>query len=155
MNHPLTPGDIAPDFTARTDTGTFTLSERRGRHTVLYFYPQAMTPGCTTQACDFRDSLSALDAAGYDVVGISKDPTESLVQFREEEGLTYTLVSDEDLSVQQLYGAWGKKNLYGKDVIGSIRSTVVVNPEGVVELAVYNVKATGHVGRLRRDLGIA
>ena len=154
MNKPLTPGDTAPIFTARTDTGTFTLADHRGRHVVLYFYPQAMTPGCTTQACDFRDSLSALNAAGYDVVGISKDTPEDLAQFRAEEGLTYTLVSDTDLSIQQTYGAWGKKSLYGKDVIGTIRSTVVVDPDGIVELAVYNVKATGHVGRLRRDLGI-
>jgi peroxiredoxin Q/BCP len=154
MDKPLAPGDLAPDFTAATDNGTFTLSEHRGKHVVLFFYPQAMTPGCTTQACDFRDSLSALNAAGYAVVGISKDPPETLREFRELERLTYTLVSDEDLHVQRTYGAWGKKNLYGNEVIGTIRSTVVVDPDGVIELAVYNVKATGHVGRLRRDLGI-
>ena len=150
----LAQGDTAPDFTAATDTGTFTLSELRGKHVILYFYPAAMTPGCTTQACDFRDSLDALNAAGYEVVGISKDSPEKLAQFREQEGLTFTLVSDEDRSVQDAYAAWGLKKLYGKEVEGSIRSTVVVDPEGTVELAQYNVKATGHVAKLRRDLGL-
>ena len=150
----LAPGDTAPDFTAATDTGTFTLSDLRGKHVILYFYPAAMTPGCTTQACDFRDSLDALNAAGYEVVGISKDSPEKLAQFREQEGLTFTLVSDEDGAVQDAYAAWGMKKLYGKEVEGSIRSTVVVDPEGTVELAQYNVKATGHVAKLRRDLGL-
>lgn len=150
----LSKGDAAPDFTATTDQGTFTLSEHRGEHVILYFYPAAMTPGCTTQACDFRDSLSALNAAGYTVVGISKDSPEKLAEFREKEGLTFTLVSDEDKSLQETYGAWGEKKNYGKTVVGSIRSTVVVDPEGNVELAQYNVKATGHVAKLRRDLKI-
>ncbi len=150
----LTKGQAAPDFTAATDTGTFTLSDHRGEHVILYFYPAAMTPGCTTEACDFRDSLDALNAAGYTVVGISKDSPEKLAQFREKEGLTFTLVSDEDKSIQEAYAAWGEKNNYGRKVVGSIRSTVVVDPEGAVELAQYNVKATGHVAKLRRDLKI-
>ncbi|WP_084125852.1 peroxiredoxin [Demequina sp. NBRC 110054] len=150
----LTKGQAAPDFTAATDTGTFTLSDHRGEHVILYFYPAAMTPGCTTEACDFRDSLDALNAAGYTVVGISKDSPGKLAEFREKEGLTFTLVSDEDKSVQEAYAAWGEKNNYGRKVVGSIRSTVVVDPEGAVELAQYNVKATGHVAKLRRDLKI-
>ena len=150
----LTPGETAPDFTAPTDTGTFTLSDLRGKHVILYFYPAAMTPGCTTQACDFRDSLDALNAAGYEVVGVSKDSPEKLAQFREQEGLTFTLVSDPDREVQEAYAAWGEKKNYGKVVQGSIRSTVVIGPDGTVELAQYNVKATGHVAKLRRDLGL-
>ncbi|WP_297082224.1 thioredoxin-dependent thiol peroxidase [uncultured Demequina sp.] len=148
----LAQGDTAPDFTAATDAGSFTLSDLRGKHVILYFYPAAMTPGCTTQACDFRDSLDALHAAGYEVVGISKDAPAKLAEFREKEGLTFTLVSDEDKAIQELYGAWGEKQNYGKTVVGSIRSTVVVGPDGAVELAQYNVKATGHVAKLRRDL---
>jgi len=154
MTKHLTVGDVAPDFTAPTDTGTFTLSDLRGKHVVVYFYPAAMTPGCTTQACDFRDSLSALNAAGYEVVGVSKDSPEKLAEFREHDGLTFTLVSDPDLAIQQAYGAFGEKSLYGKAVTGTLRSTVVVAPDGTVELAQYNVKATGHVAKLRRDLGI-
>ncbi|WP_084074942.1 thioredoxin-dependent thiol peroxidase [Demequina sp. NBRC 110052] len=150
----LSKGDAAPDFTAATDEGSFTLSDHQGKKVILYFYPAAMTPGCTTQACDFRDSLDALNAAGYTVVGISKDSPAKLAEFREKEGLTFTLVSDEDRAVQDAYGAWGLKKLYGKEVEGSIRSTVVVNEDGTVALAQYNVKATGHVAKLRRDLGI-
>jgi peroxiredoxin Q/BCP len=150
----LSIGDAAPDFTAPTDDGTFTLSEHLGKNVILYFYPAAMTPGCTTQACDFRDSLSALAAAGYEVVGISKDTPEKLAQFRTEESLTFPLVSDSDKSVQDAYGAWGEKNSYGKIVTGSIRSTFVVDKDGRIALAQYNVKATGHVAKLRRDLGI-
>jgi len=148
----LIPGDTAPDFTALTDTGTFTLSEHKGENVILYFYPQAMTPGCTTQACDFRDSLQVLNGAGFTVVGISSDSPEDLAQFRAQEGLTFPLVSDPDREIQNTYGAWGQKNLYGKLVNGSIRSTIVVNADGYVDLAMYNVKATGHVGRLRRAL---
>lgn len=150
----LTIGDLAPTFSAPTDSGTFTLADYRGKNVILYFYPQAMTPGCTTQACDFRDSLSALSAAGYVVVGISADAPEKLAKFREQEGLTFELVSDADKSIQQAYGAWGEKSLYGKQVTGSIRSTVVVDAEGKVSLAQYNVKATGHVARLRKALGL-
>ncbi len=154
MSTRLNKGDVAPEFSAPIDTGTFTLSDLRGKHVVVYFYPAAMTPGCTTQACDFRDSLSALKAAGYEVVGVSKDTPEKLAEFREVEGLTFTLVSDPDYSIQKAYGAFGEKSLYGKTVTGSLRSTVVVAPDGTVELAQYNVKATGHVAKLRRDLGI-
>lgn len=150
----LAVGDLAPDFTAATDSGEFTLSDLRGKSVILYFYPAAMTPGCTTQACDFRDSLVALNAAGYEVVGVSKDTPEKLAKFREKEGLTFTLVSDPDRKVQDAYGAWGLKKMYGKEVEGSIRSTVVVDPEGKVALAQYNVKATGHVARIRKELGV-
>jgi peroxiredoxin Q/BCP len=154
MTEQLSAGDVAPDFTLPTDQGTFTLSDHRGKHVIVYFYPAAMTPGCTTQACDFRDSLSALQAAGYEVVGVSKDSVGKLAEFRKVEGLNFTLASDEDKAVQNAYGAWGDKSLYGKLVNGSLRSTVVVGPEGKVKLAQYNVKATGHVAKLRRDLGL-
>lgn len=150
----LTIGDLAPTFSAPTDSGTFTLADYRGKNVILYFYPQAMTPGCTTQACDFRDSLSALSAAGYVVVGISSDAPEKLAKFRDKEGLSFELVSDADKSIQQAYGAWGEKSLYGKKVTGSIRSTVVVDADGKISLAQYNVKATGHVARLRKALGL-
>jgi len=150
----LTPGDRAPNFTAPTDTGTFTLSDHRGKTVILFFYPAAMTPGCTTQACDFRDSLDALRARGFEVVGISRDEPDVLAEFREKEQLTYTLVSDPDHSIHDKYGAWGEKSLYGKIVTSALRSTFVVGPKGVLTYARYNVKATGHVTRLRRDLGI-
>lgn len=151
----LTVGDPAPDFTLPTADGrSVTLSELRGQHVVVYFYPAAMTPGCTTQACDFRDSLSALQGAGYAVVGISPDPVEKLAQFAEQDGLTFPLASDAERSVLEAWGAFGEKKLYGKTVTGVLRSTVVVDPDGKVELAQYNVKATGHVAKLRRDLKI-
>jgi thioredoxin-dependent peroxiredoxin len=152
----LQPGDPAPDFTLPTDTGeSVTLSELRGRKVVVYFYPAAMTPGCTTQACDFSDSLESLRAQGYEVLGISPDPVEKLRRFREKEGLGITLLSDPDRSTLVAYGAFGEKKPYGKVVEGVLRSTFVVDEEGRVELAQYNVKATGHVAKLRRDLGLA
>ncbi len=152
----LAAGDTAPDFTLPSDTGeTVSLADFRGRRVIVYFYPAAMTPGCTTEACDFTDSLSSLRAAGYDVIGISKDSPAKLAKFRERDGLTITLLSDEDKSVHQAYGAWGEKKLYGKLVEGVLRSTFVVDEDGKVELAQYNVKATGHVAKLRKDLGIA
>ena len=152
----LQAGEVAPDFTLPTDTGsTVTLSQLRGRRVVVYFYPAAMTRGCTTQACDFSDSLASLQAQGYEVLGISPDPVEKLARFREQEGLGITLLSDRDRSVMTAYGAFGEKKLYGKVVQGVIRSTIVVDEEGRVELAQYNVKATGHVAKLRRDLGLA
>ncbi|GIG22807.1 peroxiredoxin [Cellulomonas chitinilytica] len=152
----LAVGDLAPDFTLPTaDGGSVTLSDLRGRHVIVYFYPAAMTPGCTTQACDFRDSLASLQGAGYAVVGLSPDPVEKLAAFVEQEHLTFPLASDPDRSVLEAWGAWGEKQLYGKTVTGVIRSTVVVDPEGRVELAQYNVKATGHVAKLRRDLKVA
>ncbi|HLT10335.1 MAG TPA: thioredoxin-dependent thiol peroxidase [Micromonosporaceae bacterium] len=151
----LQPGDPAPDFTLRTDTEELlSLSDLRGRRVVLYVYPAAMTPGCTTQACDFRDSLSALNAAGIDVVGISPDPPEKLAKFRAKEGLTFPLVSDPDKAVLTAYGAYGEKQNYGKTVMGVIRSTFVIDPAGKIEKAMYNVKATGHVARLRAELGV-
>ena len=131
------------------------LSDLRGRHVIVYFYPAAMTPGCTTQACDFRDNLASLQGAGYAVVGVSPDGLDKLKTFVEAEHLTFPLASDPDRSVLEAWGAWGEKSLYGKTVTGVIRSTVVVDPEGRVELAQYNVKATGHVAKLRRDLKVA
>lgn len=151
----LTAGDTAPDFTLPTaDGGSVTLSDLRGQHVVVYFYPAAGTPGCTKQACDFRDSLASLQGHGYRVVGVSPDGVAKLASFAEAEQLTFPLASDPDKTVLEAWGAWGEKSLYGKTVTGVIRSTVVVDPEGTVELAQYNVKATGHVAKLRRDLGI-
>lgn len=151
----LSPGDKAPDFTLPTDDGsTVTLSELRGRKVIVYFYPAAMTPGCTKQACDFTDSIASLKAAGYEVLGVSPDEPAKLARFRERDSLTIALLSDEDRSVMTSYGAFGEKKLYGKLVQGVIRSTIVVDEEGRVELAQYNVKATGHVAKLRRDLGV-
>jgi peroxiredoxin Q/BCP len=151
----LKPGDPAPYFTLQDDTGKpVTLSDLRGRRVVVYFYPAAMTPGCTTQACDFSDSIDALHAAGVEVLGISPDRPEKLATFRERDGLTIQLLSDPDKRVLEQYGAFGEKNLYGKTVQGVIRSTFVVDEEGRIADARYNVKATGHVAKLRQDLGI-
>jgi thioredoxin-dependent peroxiredoxin len=151
----LSPGDSAPDFTLPTDTGeALHLADLRGRKVVLYAYPAAMTPGCTKQACDFRDSLASLTAQGYQVVGISPDPPAKLAKFRERDALTFPLVSDADKSVLTAYGAYGEKQLYGKTVTGVIRSTFVIDEQGHIERAMYNVKATGHVAKLRRELGI-
>ena len=152
----LSPGDPAPDFTLPTDDGSsVTLSDLRGRKVIVYFYPAAMTPGCTKQACDFTDSLDSLKAAGYEVLGISPDKPEKLAKFRERDALTITLLSDQDRAVMTAWGAFGEKKLYGKVVQGVIRSTIVVDEDGKVEVAQYNVKATGHVAKLRRDLGLA
>lgn len=151
----LSNGDTAPDFTLVDQDGTpVRLSERRGTGVVLFFYPAAMTPGCTTEACDFRDSLAPLQAAGYTVLGISRDEPAKLREFRERDGLTYDLLSDPDHSVHEAYGAWGEKTNYGKTVLGVIRSTFVIDGEGRVEHALYNVKATGHVARVRSLLGL-
>jgi peroxiredoxin Q/BCP len=151
----LTVGDAAPDFTLPTDDGSsVTLSELRGRTVIVYFYPAAMTPGCTKQACDFTDNIASLRAAGYEVVGVSKDKPEKLAKFRERDHLTITLASDPELDVHRAYAAYGEKKLYGKLVEGVIRSTIVVDEDGKVALAQYNVKATGHVAKLRRDLGL-
>lgn len=148
-------GDRAPDFTLDTDTGEqVTLSELRGRKVIVYFYPAAMTPGCTKQACDFTDSLESLRGAGYEVLGISPDKPEKLAKFRGRDHLTITLLADPDRTTMKAYGAFGEKKLYGKVVEGVIRSTFVVDEEGRIELAQYNVKATGHVAKLRRDLGL-
>jgi peroxiredoxin Q/BCP len=151
----LAPGDPAPTFTLPSDTGDLvSLGDFKGRKVIVYFYPNAMTPGCTTQACDFSDSLSSLKGAGYEVLGISPDSPAKLAKFREKDGLTITLLSDADKSVMNSYGAFGEKKLYGKTVEGVLRSTFVVDEQGNLELAQYNVKATGHVAKLRRDLGI-
>jgi peroxiredoxin Q/BCP len=151
----LAPGDLAPDFTLDDQDGTpVTLSSLRGGKVVLYFYPEAMTPGCTTEACDFRDSLNSFKAAGIRVLGVSKDEVEKLKRFAERDRLNFTLLADPDLAVQQAYGVWGEKSLYGKIVVGSIRSTFVIDEEGRIAKALYNVKATGHVARIRRELGL-
>jgi thioredoxin-dependent peroxiredoxin len=149
------PGDPAPDFTLPTDGGeTLDLASLRGHKVILYAYPAAMTPGCTKQACDFRDSIASLGGAGYKVVGISPDSPAKLAKFRERDALTFPLVADVDKSVLISYGAYGEKQLYGKTVIGVIRSTFVIDEKGIIEHAFYNVKATGHVAKLRRDLGL-
>jgi peroxiredoxin Q/BCP len=151
----LEPGATAPDFTLFDDAGnSVSLSDFRGRKVILYVYPAAMTPGCTTQACDFRDSLEPLAAAGYAVVGLSPDSPDKLARFREHDHLSFPLLSDADHVVLDAYGAYGEKKLYGKTVVGVIRSTFIVDENGVVEKAMYNVKATGHVAKLRRDLGV-
>lgn len=151
----LSPGDPAPDFTLPDADGEpVSLSDHRGRHTIVYFYPAASTPGCTTQACDFRDSMASLQGAGYTVLGVSPDPPSKLARFRDEQGLTFPLLSDPGREVLTAWGAYGEKTRYGKTVQGVIRSTVVVDPEGRVEKAMYNVKATGHVAKLRRELGL-
>ena len=157
MSEPrLSVGDPAPDFTLTSDTGEeVTLSELRGRKVIVYFYPAAMTPGCTKQACDFTDSLDSLQTAGYEVLGISPDKPEKLAKFRTRDALTITLLSDPDKKVLTEYGAFGEKKMYGKTVQGVIRSTFVVDEQGNLEQAQYNVKATGHVAKLRRDLGLA
>jgi peroxiredoxin Q/BCP len=151
----LESGDPAPDFSLTDDEGkTVSLSDFAGSTLVLYAYPAAMTPGCTTQACDFRDSLDALHAAGVRVVGISPDKPDRLAKFRERDALTFPLVSDPDHEVLEAYGAWGEKNLYGKKYIGVIRSTFVIDGDGRIEHAMYNVKAKGHVAKLRGELGL-
>lgn len=151
----LSVGDEAPGFTLTDDTGAeVSLADFRGKRVIVYFYPAAMTPGCTTQACDFTDSLDALQAAGYDVLAISPDRPEKLARFRAKDSLTITLLSDPDKAALTAYGAYGEKTMYGKTVTGVIRSTFVVGPDGAVEIAQYNVKATGHVAKLRRELGV-
>jgi peroxiredoxin Q/BCP len=152
----LTVGDVAPDFTLTAHDGrSVSLHDLRGRKVILFFYPAAMTPGCTTEACDFRDNLGALRAAGYEVLGISPDSPAKLTQFTEKESLTYPLLSDPDRTVLTAYGAYGEKSLYGKTVTGVIRSTMVVDEDGRIALARYNVKATGHVAALGKALGLA
>lgn len=151
----LQPGDSAPDFSLVDQDGSLvSLRDLRGGKVILYFYPAAMTPGCTTQACDFRDSLASLQGAGYTVVGISRDEPAKLREFADRDGLTFPLLSDHDHAVHDAYGAWGEKMNYGKRIEGVLRSTVVLDESGTVTKALYNVKATGHVARLRRELGV-
>lgn len=150
-------GQTAPDFTVSTTEGELSLQELLSRGSlgvVVYFYPRAMTPGCTTEACDFRDSLQSLKGAGYTVLGVSADPMEKLEKFRDKYDLNFPLASDPDRQLLEAYGAWGEKMNYGKRLLGAIRSTVVVAKDGTVQVAQYNVRAKGHVERLRRDLGI-
>jgi peroxiredoxin Q/BCP len=152
----LEPGDAAPDFSAvDADERTWKLKDFRGRNLVVYFYPAALTPGCTKQACDFRDNLELLADSEFAVVGVSPDKPAKLAKFRETHELNFPLLSDPDKKILEAYGAWGEKTLYGKKVTGVIRSTVVVDPKGKVAAAFYNVKATGHVAKLLRDLDLA
>ncbi len=151
----LEPGAQAPDFTLPDADGSpVSLSSLRGKRVIVYFYPAAMTPGCTKEACDFRDSLSSLASSGFAVLGISPDSPAKLAKFRDRDGLTFPLLSDPDHSVLEAYGAYGEKMMYGKKTVGVIRSTFVVGPDGKVEQAYYGVKATGHVARLRKELGV-
>jgi thioredoxin-dependent peroxiredoxin len=155
MTARLEPGDPAPAFTLPDADGKpVSLGDYLGRKVVVYVYPSAMTPGCTKQACDFRDSLSALAAAGFAVLGLSPDPPVKLAKFRDRDALTFPLLSDPDRQVLTAYGAFGEKKLYGKVVTGVIRSTFVIDEAGRIELAQYNVRATGHVAKLRKDLGV-
>jgi peroxiredoxin Q/BCP len=151
----LSPGDAAPEFTLPdADGNEVSLASYRGRRVIVYCYPAALTPGCTTQAVDFTASAGDLAQAGLDIIGISPDAPEKLLRFREQESLGITLLSDPDKQVLRAYGAYGPKKLYGKEVIGVIRSTFIVDAEGRIEKASYNVKATGHVAKLLRDLGV-
>ncbi|MGW5657683.1 thioredoxin-dependent thiol peroxidase [Streptomyces humi] len=155
MSERLQPGDVAPDFTLPdADGNEVSLSAHKGRKVIVYFYPAALTPGCTKQACDFTDNLSLLADAGYDVLGISPDAPEKLGKFREKENLRVTLLADPDKKVLDAYGAFGEKTNYGKTYLGVIRSTIIVDETGKVEKALYNVRATGHVAKIIKDLGI-
>jgi peroxiredoxin Q/BCP len=152
----LEAGQAAPDFTlSDADGNHVSLSDFRGKNVIVYFYPAASTPGCTTQACDFRDNMASLQSAGYVVLGVSKDKLPALQKFATEENLSFPLLSDEDLAVHHAYGAFGEKNMYGKTVQGVLRSTFVVDSEGTLTHALYNVKATGHVESLKKKLGLA
>lgn len=151
----LSPGDQAPAFTLTDDSGaTVSLAEYAGNRVLLFAYPAAMTPGCTKEACDFRDNLEVFAQHGYAILGISPDKPEKLAKFKDRDALTYPLLSDPDKAVLTAYGAYGEKKLYGKVVVGVIRSTFVIAPDGTIERAFYNVKATGHVAKLIRDLGL-
>jgi thioredoxin-dependent peroxiredoxin len=155
MTERLAAGDPAPDFDLPDAEGNqVSLAQLRGKRVIVYFYPAASTPGCTKQACDFRDNLASFADEGFAVLGISPDKPAKLAKFRDSQALTFPLLSDEDRTVLTAYGAYGEKKLYGKTVVGVIRSTFVLDAEGKVELAQYGVKATGHVAKLRRDLGL-
>ncbi|MFF1451615.1 thioredoxin-dependent thiol peroxidase [Streptomyces sp. NPDC058274] len=155
MSERLQPGDTAPAFTLPdADGNDVSLAGHKGRKVIVYFYPAALTPGCTKQACDFTDNLDVLASAGYDVIGVSPDKPEKLAKFRDKENLKVTLVGDPDKTVIEAYGAYGEKMNYGKTYLGVIRSTVIVDEDGKIERAFYNVKATGHVAKIIKDLGI-
>ena len=155
MSTRLDPGTKAPSFTLEDYTGQqYSLADYAGHKVILYFYPKASTPGCTKEACDFRDNLASLKSLGYIVLGVSPDKPAALEKFTAKESLTFPLLSDADHAVALAYGAWGEKKNYGKVYEGLIRSTFVINEQGIIELAQYNVRATGHVAKLRRDLGI-
>ncbi|HTL40743.1 MAG TPA: thioredoxin-dependent thiol peroxidase [Pseudolysinimonas sp.] len=156
MTTRLEPGTAAPDFTLPDQTGSpVTLSDLRGSKVILYFYPEAMTPGCTTQACDFRDNLNQLNTAGYRVVGVSRDDVPKLAQFVKQDHLTFPILSDPDHSIHDAYGTFGEKQLYGKTVTGAIRSTFVIDEQGTITHTFYNTKATGHVAMLKKQLGLS
>nr|WP_018179544.1 thioredoxin-dependent thiol peroxidase [Jongsikchunia kroppenstedtii] len=151
----LEPGDKAPKLRLPDADGNIVdLKDYKGKRVIVYFYPAASTPGCTKQACDFRDSLSELGDAGLDVIGVSPDKPEKLAKFRDNEKLTFPLLSDPERSTLTAWGAFGEKKMYGKTVTGVIRSTFVVGADGKIEVAQYNVRATGHVAKLRRDLSV-
>ncbi len=155
MTERLESGATAPTFTLPNQAGApVSLADFAGQKVIVYFYPEAMTAGCTTQACDFRDSLNSLKSAGFSVIGISRDKPEKLTAFANEDNLNFPLLSDPDLTVHNQYGVWGEKNLYGKTVTGVLRSTFVIDENGSITLPLYNVKATGHVASLRKKLGI-
>ena len=155
MSTRLEPGTKAPSFTLEDYTGQqYSLADYAGHKVILYFYPKASTPGCTKEACDFRENLASLKSLGYVVLGVSPDKPAALEKFTAKESLTFPLLSDADHAVALAYGAWGEKKNYGKVYEGLIRSTFVINEQGIIELAQYNVRATGHVAKLRRDLGI-
>lgn len=155
MSERLQPGDTAPAFTLPDADGKdVSLADHKGRKVIVYFYPKALTPGCTKQACDFTDNLDLLAGAGYDVIGISPDKPETLAKFREQENLRVTLVADPSKEVLAAYGAYGEKQNYGKTVTGTIRSTFVVDEQGLIEHAFYNVRAAGHVAKIIKDLKI-
>lgn len=155
MTERLQPGDTAPAFTLPdADGNEVSLADRKGRKVIVYFYPAALTPGCTKQVCDFTDNLELLAGAGYDVIGVSPDKPEKLAKFRDKENLKITLLADPDKTVTESYAAYGEKKNYGKTYMGVIRSTIVVDEEGKVERALYNVRATGHVAKIIKDLGI-
>ena len=152
----LEAGAMAPDFTVQNQSGaSVSLSDFRGQKVILYFYPEADTPACTTQACDFRDNLASLTTQGYIVLGISKDSVDALAKFEEKYGLTFPLLSDESLTVHEKYGTWGEKQNYGKTYLGTLRSTFVIDEQGVLVHALYNVKAKGHLEMLRKKLKIS
>jgi thioredoxin-dependent peroxiredoxin len=151
----LQPGDVAPDFILLAADGSqVSLSSLRGKRVIVYFYPAAMTPGCTKEAGDFQDSLSSLAGAGFTVLGISPDSPAKLAKFAERDSLNFPLLSDSDRAVLAAYGAYGEKTMYGKKTTGVIRSTFIIDPGGKIEKAYYGVKATGHVARLRKELGV-